>query len=170
MNQNKVESEFLTMREDEFLLSSLALTELARATLAKNACFRLKVKGFSMSPFIKNNDVVTISPLRNSSTNFGQAAAFVNPQTDKLIIHRVVGEANGFYLIKGDRVFNPDGLIPKENILGRVAKIERNNKNIYFGLGFERVIVAFLSRIRLLNLVFYIWRLFIHSRPQNCGL
>ena len=161
MNQNKAESEFLTIREEEFLLSGAALTELARATLAKNACFRLKVKGFSMSPFIRNNDVVTISPLRNPSTNFGQAVAFVNPQTDKLIIHRVIGKASGFYLIKGDKIFNPDGLIPKENILGCVGKIERNNKNVYFGLGFERVIVAFLSRIRLLNLVFYIWRLFI---------
>ena len=87
--------------------------------------------------------------------------AFVNPQTDKLIIHRVIGKASGFYLIKGDKIFNPDGLIPKENILGRVGKIERTNKNIYFGLGFERVVIAFLSRIRLLNLVFYIWRLFI---------
>ena len=149
------------MIEEEFLLSGVALTELVRATLAKNACLRLKVKGFSMSPFIRDNDVVTISPLRNSSTNFGKAVAFTNPHTDKLVIHRVIGETNRSYLIKGDRIFNPDGLIPKESILGRVAKIERNNKNFYFGLGPERIIIAFLSRIKLSNMIFYIWRLFI---------
>ena len=149
------------LKPNEISLSSLALAELLETAISKDACLRFQVKGFSMSPFIKDNDVVTISQFISHSANIGCIAAFTYPKTRRLIMHRIIGKSNGVYLIKGDRVFNPDGLISKENILGRVAKIERNNKSVYFGLGFERVVIAFLSRIRLLNLVFYIWRLFI---------
>jgi len=145
----------------EISLSSIELSALLEAALSKNACLRFQVRGFSMSPFIKDNDTVTISPIINSQIGFGKIAAFRHPLNKRLVIHRVVGRSNGLYFIKGDRIFRPDGMIPKENILGLVSKIERNNKSVWIGMGFERVIIAFLSRIRVLNAVFYIWRSFI---------
>lgn len=159
MNPNRVESEFLTIKEEEFLLSGRALVELVRDVLSKNTCFRLKVKGFSMSPFIRDNDVVTISPLRNSSTNFGKAVAFLNPQTDKLVIHRIIGKTNGFYFIKGDSIFAADGLIPKGNVLGCVTKVERKGKNIFFGLGWERLVIALFSKIKIWHVSSRFWKI-----------
>jgi hypothetical protein len=71
----------------------------------------------------------------------------------KLVIHRVVGRKNGCYLIKGDNIFQIDGLIPKEDILGRVTKIERNGKCVRISLDSLCLAIAFLSRINLLSLL-----------------
>lgn len=147
------------MRSAEFSFSSKALVELIQATLAKGACFRLKANGFSMSPFIRDGDVITISKLSNLNIGLGKVLAFTAPQTGKLVIHRVVGKNNGLYLIKGDNALNIDGLICKENILGYVNRIERNNRDISLGLGWERLIIAFFSKIKVLYLATWLSRL-----------
>ena len=151
---------FTLVIEKEISFSGKGLIELMEATFAKGACFRLGVRGFSMSPFIRDSDVLTLSALRNSSIAFGKTVVFIASKTNKLVIHRIVGRNNGFYLIKGDNVFNAGGLVPKENILGCVTKIERNGRDIFFGLGRERLIIALFSRIRAGYLILWFWRLF----------
>lgn len=142
------------MRLDEVSFSSDSLIELIKSTLAKNSSFKFKVTGFSMTPFIKDNDIVTISLLSTNATAFGKAVAFIHSDTKKLVIHRIVGENNGCFIIKGDSVPEIDDLVPKENILGCVNKIERNARSIYLGLGPERLIIAFLSKNRLLPFLY----------------
>lgn len=159
------------MKSSEISLSSIELTALLEAALSKNASLRFQVKGFSMSPFIKNKDIVTISPILNSVIGFGKIAAFRHPVNKRLVIHRIISSNGRHYLIKGDRIFSSDGFIPKENILGCVSRIERNNKMIYFGLGPERIIIAFLSRIRVLSLIFWVWRLMpVYARNSIKGV
>jgi len=152
------ESEFSLISQEEFSLSNNDLAELMQATLARGACFRIKVNGFSMSPFIKNSDVVTISALKDSRPGLGKVAAFINPRTNKLAIHRIVARGRGTYLIKGDNTLSADGLVPQENILGCVTRIERNGRQIYFGLHQGRAAIALFSRISLWRLIFYCWR------------
>lgn len=129
-----------------------------QATLTRGACFRIKVNGFSMLPFIKDSDVVTVSALKDSCPGLGEVVAFANPRTGKLVIHRIVVRGNGSYLIKGDNVLCAGGLVPQENILGCVTKIERNGRQIYFGLHQGRAVIALFSRMGLWRLVFYCWR------------
>lgn len=143
------------MRLNEFSFSGIALAELMQATFTKGASFKFQVKGFSMSPFIKDGDVVTISPALNSSLGFGKSVAFIHPETKKLVIHRIVGKNWTGYLIKGDSATKIDGLIPRESILGVVTRVERKNKEILLGLGLERFIIAFLSKTRLLPFIFW---------------
>ena len=145
-------------KSNEIALSSVALSEVACAVLSKKASLRLKVKGFSMSPFIKDEDIVTLSPLYNGF-GLGSSVAFVHPQTEKFIIHRIVGKKGNCYLIKGDRVPEADGLIPGNNLLGIVTKIERNGRRFLPGSGPERVIIAFLSRKGLLPFLSFVWKL-----------
>jgi hypothetical protein len=152
------DSEFSLISQEEFSLSNKGLLELMQATLVKGACFRIKVNGFSMSPFIKDSDVVTVSALKDSHPGLGKVTAFINPRTNKLVIHRILGRSNGSYLIKGDNALCADGLVPEENILGCVTKIERNGRQIYFGLHKGRAAIALFSRIGLWRLVFYCWR------------
>jgi len=135
---------------DELQLSGSALAELLQAVLDKKVSFRFRAKGFSMSPFIKDNDVITVSPLTGDSTKSGDVVAFIRPIMKKLVIHRVVGKKGKYSKIKGDKITDADDLIPVENILGRVTKVERNGKEVFFGLGPERFLIAFLSRKRLL--------------------
>lgn len=145
MKLNEVDSEFCVIGEP-LSLNSQALAQLIQATLAKEASLRFKVKGFSMCPLVRDEDIVTVSPLNNSALGLGRVVVFIHPQTEKIIVHRLVGKQNNAYLIKGDNVFCPDGLVPQKNILGYVAKVERKNRNFTLGLGLERKIIAFLSR------------------------
>lgn len=141
------------------MLSPKALIELIQAKIAKGASFRLEAKGSSMLPFIRNSDAITISALRNYSIDFGKPVAFIDPKTNKLVIHRIVGRKNSSYLIKGDSAFGADGLIPKANILGCVVRIERKGRNISLGLGWERLIIVLLSRIKVWYLIVRLWML-----------
>ena len=143
------------------LSGSEVLPELIKEVLSKGVECRLQAKGYSMSPFIKDSDVVTISPIVDSSPGFGDVIAFIHPRAEKLMIHRVVGKIGDAFLLKGESALEPDGLIKKENILGLVTKVERKGKKVFFGLGPERFLIALLTRTNLLLPVLRpVWRVF----------
>jgi signal peptidase I len=157
-------------KRDELSLSSRQLEELMRGVLGKEASFRFRCMGFSMSPFIKDGDVLTIAPLQWSSPGFGEVVVFSHPITNKLVIHRVIKKKGGTYLTMGDNIPEPDGFIANANILGRVIKVERNGAKFLLGLGPERLLIAFMTRWRLLTLLDPLWRfvrLMIRRRPDE---
>ena len=132
---------------------------LLRATLNKGTLFRFRAKGFSMSPFIRDDDVITVAPLRDMSPRVGDIVAFASPCTHRLMVHRVVAERKNSYLIRGDHAPTSDGLIPSIHILGRVTRVEREGKGTLLGLGPERFLIAFAARMGLFsNLLLPIWR------------
>jgi hypothetical protein len=146
--------------DEEGTLSIPVLIELLRAVLDKGKPFRFEATGGSMSPFVRDGDVITVSPLSDSSPRLGDVVAFIRPEDGKLVVHRVVGERDGFYLIRGDSASNCADVIPRANILGRVSRVERNGKRVYLGLGPERQLIAFLTRGELLwPLLRPVWRL-----------
>jgi len=165
---HQVKPALFTKKRGELSLSSQQLEKLMRGVLSKGACFRFQGKGFSMSPFIKDGDVLTIVPVQGSVPGFGDVLVFTHPHTGKLIIHRVIGKRAGSYLTKGDNAPEGDGLISRAFILGRVTKVERDGKYISLGLGPDRFIIAFVIRTGLLPLVWPVWRLvrfFMRRRP-----
>lgn len=158
MKSESLEIEYTALEKEEFILSGEVLADLLKATLAKGLSFRFEAKGFSMAPFIKSGDVVTVSPLSSSPISIGKPAAFIHPLTKKLVIHRVIGKIDKDYFIKGDNSLAADGLVRKENILGYVSAVERNGKAVSFGFGREKFIIAFLSRMKILNFILWSWR------------
>ncbi|MBL7131042.1 MAG: S24/S26 family peptidase [Candidatus Omnitrophica bacterium] len=160
------------LNEQEFSLSGPVTVGLIQAAFAKGALFRFKVKGFSMSPFIKNNDVVTLSPFSSSAPDLGKPVACVLPVNKKLVVHRIIGKKGSYYLIKGDRLSEPACPIEQKDILGCVTRIERENKSVSLGLGLERIAVAFLSKKGVLPFIFSVWRLisFPFRRFMKCGI
>jgi hypothetical protein len=136
------------------------LPELVKEVLGKGVECRFQVGGYSMSPFIKDGDMITISPVL-SLPRLGDVIAFIHPKTEKLLIHRVVWKNRDAYLLKGESALEPDGLIKKENILGLVTKVERKGKRIFLGLGPERFLIALLTRTNLLLPVLRpVWMIF----------
>ena len=137
------------IRLDEKRLSvpGPALTEILRATLAQGVPFRFRAKGFSMEPLIRDDDVITVSPLADSSPGPGDVVAFIQGNAERLLVHRVIRTRGSSYVIKGDNSAGADGLIPGANILGWVKSVERNNQRVLLGFGPERVLIAFLSRM-----------------------
>jgi len=113
-----------------------------------------------MSPFIRNEDVVTISPLQGEWPSLGEIIAFVHPVTKGLCIHRIVRKKDGIYVTKGDNRSETDERVPIENILGSVTRVERDGKQVFLGLGPERFLIAFLGRRGLLfPLLIPLWKI-----------
>jgi hypothetical protein len=116
-----------------------------------------------MSPFIKDGDVVTVSPILRSSPGIGDVVALIYREARKLLIHRVVGRNGECYSTRGDNTLEGDGLVYGANILGYVTKVERNGKKVFLGLGPERFLIAWLTRKGLLlSFVLPVWRV-LHS-------
>jgi signal peptidase len=138
-------------------LSGPALQELLRAVLDRGIPFRLTALGFSMHPFIRDGDILTVSP--KPETRLGDVVAFCHPDTGKLVVHRVLGRAPGGYLLRGDNAPEVDGLIPPEKILGLVTGVERKGRKVRLGRGPERRLLAWLARRDLLRpLIFRAWQ------------
>ncbi|MFC1714686.1 S24/S26 family peptidase [Candidatus Poribacteria bacterium] len=139
------------IKEGELSLSRQVLVELIQAVFAKGALFRFRAKGSSMHPFIRNGDLVTISPLSDTSLRIGDVVAFIRPGRGNLVIHRVVRKIGDSLSIKGDNGSPGDGeIVPRAKILGRVTRVERNGKEVLLGFGSERLLIAFLNRNALL--------------------
>ena len=159
LNSKGTRPEFSVVKGSELSLSGPALIQLLRAVLGKGAPARFRAKGFSMSPFIKNEDVVTISPLQHKRPGLGDIIAFVHPETEGLCIHRIVRKKDGIYVTKGDNISETDECVPGEKILGFVTRVEREGKQVFLGLGPERFLIAFLGwRGLLFPLLLPLWK------------
>lgn len=140
----------LSLDEKQLSVPGPALAEILRATLAEGMPLRFRARGFSMDPFIRDDDVITVSPLADHSPSPGDVVAFVQENAERLLVHRVIRVKESSYVIKGDNSAGADGLIPGSNILGWVKKVERNNQRVFLGFGPERVLIAFLSGLGLM--------------------
>jgi hypothetical protein len=135
------------------------LQELLRAILKRGVPFRFQAWGSSMHPFIQDGDVVTVSPEPAGAMRSGNVAAFCHPNTGRLVVHRLVAQRPGGYLLRGDNALEADGLIPPAMMLGLVTRVERRGRKVRLGQGPERRLIAWLARRNLLQpLIFRAWQ------------
>jgi signal peptidase I len=128
--------------------------------IGKERPFRFQARGFSMSPFIKDEDIITIFPYSDRSPRLGDVVACMQTESWKLIVHRIIDRQKGDCCTKGDSMDSPDGWIPEDRIIGRVGRVERKGKSISLGLGPERSAIAILSRGNYLTrLSSFLWRI-----------
>ncbi len=115
--------------------------------MQRGAILRFQARGASMSPFVKDGDILCIAPLTKHRAGTGRIVAFIAPGKQSFTVHRIVAHTRGHYLIKGDNHgSSSDGWVPAASLLGVVRRIERNGVPIRLGLGFERYLIALLSR------------------------
>jgi signal peptidase I len=111
-----------------------------------------------MSPFIKDGDVITVSPMLHSSPGLGDVVAFTQKETGRLLIHRVIGKKGESYLTRGDNAPEGDDFIHEANILGCVTMVKRKKREVFLGLGPEKFLIALLTRKGLFLSFFHpIW-------------
>jgi signal peptidase I len=132
-------------------LSGEALKEFLQAVLAKGASFRFKARGVSMHPFIKDGEVVTVSPVQVDQLSPGDIVAFCQSETGKLVVHRILKKNSQGFLLQGDNCPATDGLIPAASIVGRVTAVGETRQLVRLGQGPERFFLALLSRHHLLQ-------------------
>jgi hypothetical protein len=142
------------MQKNGLPISGKALIELMQAVHAKGLPFRFNAGGHSMAPFIRDGDVICVSPLAFRAPGLGDVVAFIHPETKLLCVHRVQSANRDGFLIQGDNMpEKPDGMIPREAIVGRVTRVERAGRRVRLGLGPERLLLALLSRCGLLAVI-----------------
>jgi hypothetical protein len=153
MRRPKMKPALLVKRKGELPLSAESLTELMRAVLDAGKDFRFRAKGFSMSPFIRDGDVLTVKPLRGAAPRKGDVVAFLHPGTGTVAVHRVVRVDSGLFYLKGDNAPDGDGGLSPESLLGRVIRVERAGSRLSLGLRRTGPAIASLSRSGLLTKV-----------------
>lgn len=141
----------LIRKKADIPLSGESLAELMRTVLAHGKPFRFRASGLSMSPFIKDGDVVTIRPLGSTPPRTGDIAAFLYPGTGRVAVHRIVREKSGRFSLKGDNVPDIDGSLPLDRILGTVSRVERDGAKVSLGGRAGAAAIASMSRTGLLS-------------------
>jgi hypothetical protein len=145
------DARLFVVQAPELMLSGRALLVLARAVLARGVPFRFCARGWSMAPFVRDGDVITVSPVPHAVPGVGEVVAFVRPELGNVVVHRVVARRDAGLFIQGDSVPDcADGIIAPQHLLGRVTRVERNGNDVRLGFGPERYVIAWLSRTRLL--------------------
>jgi hypothetical protein len=125
------------------------LRPLVQDLLRGGTSVRLEVTGHSMTPLIRNGDVVTLEPLQGRRPAVGEVVALV--PGGRLLVHRVVGFCRGQALCRGDVAAGVDPPTSPHELLGRVTRVERGGRRVRLGQGIERVPIAWLSRVGLLR-------------------
>jgi signal peptidase I len=118
--------------DDGISLSAPVIMELIEAVHEKGASFRFQARGYSMTPAIRDGDVITVSPLNDLMPRRGDVVAFRHPDRPQMLVHRVLHAQGKKYFIKGDNCPDADGWVPAENILGLITVVERQGEAIFW--------------------------------------
>jgi len=124
-------------------------TGLSSELLEKGNIVRLRAQGESMYPFIRDGDILCISPSQAQDVRYADIVYCRNLE-GKAIIHRVIKKKNkeGMFLVltKGDSSSQSDGYIGSGNIFGKVIMIEKGNASIGIENGLLRLINIIYAR------------------------
>lgn len=106
---------------------------IAREILASGRSLRFRARGRSMRPFVYDGDILEMGPLQADSLRVGDIVMITNAHGG-LVVHRVIrleGRAQELTLqTQGDANRTPDGEIPIDQALARLARIERGGKTL----------------------------------------
>lgn len=138
------QSSYVTVHDDA-RLPNQAFLMLLCAILEQGRPFRFRAPGASMTPFIRDGDVITITPFRDKRPRIGHVVAFRHPVLNKLLVHRIVAQHGEGWLLRGDNASEADGAVSHDSLLGRVTRVERDGRLVCLGLGPGGRLIAALS-------------------------
>jgi hypothetical protein len=121
--------------------------DLAVNVLRQGQPLRIKARGASMLPLLRNGDVVTVTPATSPQIRVGDVICYES-LPERLMVHRVVARAGDDLLAKGDAVGSVDTVSPAR-LLGKVTVVERCGKLTRLDTVAARVrnrVMAVLSR------------------------
>lgn len=157
MRSPKDKPSLLAKSGRELSLSGDSLISLMTGVLAKGVPFRFRAAGYSMSPFIRDGDVITVIPKGKGRLRRGDIVAYVRPINGRPAVHRIVGRISSGFVLKGDYELTADFKVAETRILGVVNKVERNGRRVRLGLGPGRCLIAGLSARGFITWVFRVF-------------
>lgn len=112
--------------------------------LAQGLSVEFRVTGSSMAPLIRPLDILSVAPVNTETLRCGDVIAWKRGR-GHLVVHRVISVGQQSFVTRGDAVNSADGAIDTSQVVGKVIALTRNGRSKKFGLGPERVFLAWLS-------------------------
>ena len=112
------------MREDQS--GRRPVDELAAHLLRRGSPLRIKARGGSMTPFVRDGDVVFVTPTATSDAGVGDVICYEAPP-GTLFVHRVIARDRDRFVTKGDALAFRE-VVERAQLLGTVVAIERCGK------------------------------------------
>ena len=145
-------------------------TSLRKQLIENNHAVKIVASGYSMFPFMRNGDLLTISPVPIEEIQIGDVAVFES--NNDWISHRVIDirKTNNetTLILRGDTCIQIDPLVTKENYVGKTVAFERGAKTI--NLNNRKIaskIIIQLGLARCYFLFYFKAALFIASRIKR---
>ena len=139
-------TEMLNLKREDF-------TSIAQEVLGRGRILRFKAKGGSMSPFIRNGDVLEVVPAKGK-INLGDIilyrSSYGNP-----VVHRVIHRNTESVITKGDSVPSPDQPVLSKQVLGRAVAVEKNGWRIRLDTPVGRLLNILLATISPFSSLIY---------------
>jgi hypothetical protein len=129
-------------------VSGAYLKVLLESFLSKGHACRIRANGSSMTPSIRNGDLVTIEPVA-ASVRRGDVVASSDMGGGRVLLHRVMntrGSGSGReFMLAGDNGCAGEDWVGEGCILGQVRRVSRGDRNVFllgglFGLVWAWVI------------------------------
>ncbi len=139
-------------------LSSHDFMQLTNELLNNGNMVRFRANGKSMLPFIKDGDILTITPTKPKQLKNGHIA-FYQKADGTPTAHRILGKIkeNGItiFLIRGDGYVAGKEKVPAKDIIGIITKVERNGIDINQNKITIKLATAIWSKIQTIRWFFY---------------
>lgn len=156
-----VKTEILNLKREDF-------ASIAQEVLGRGRILRFKAKGGSMSPFIRNGDVLEVAPFKGK-INLGDIILY-HSSCGSPVIHRVIQRRKESIITKGDSVPGSDQPMLFKQVLGRVVAIEKNGWRIRLDKPMVRFLNILLALISPFSFLIYPPLRLIKKNREGSGL
>ena len=102
------------------------LMPVIRSALERGQRVRMTVNGASMSPFIRDGDVVELEPMH--SLPITGDILLVHCSVERYVLHRVSRVEGEVFFLRGDAQAHEEGPFTRGDLLGRVVKTYGNGR------------------------------------------
>jgi hypothetical protein len=108
-----------------------AFTSLCLEILNNGHNIRFVAHGLSMTPCIRDGEIVTVVPVAACNLRVGDIVLYRTPD-DRLTAHRLlsraIGKSGSVFRMRGDASTAFREMVPADCVLGRVAYVERDGR------------------------------------------
>ncbi len=136
-------------RESEL---QLVIKEMRREACEKGGSLSFTIVSGSMSPVIREGDVVKVTKVEPSRIRIGDIVAFYDG--DRVVVHRVFGRSRVndrlIFSQRGDAI-GGSGVIRPQNLIGRVSSLNRGGREILLDTPWHNVTNTLLGWRMLLR-------------------
>ena len=104
----------------------MLVADLAGPFLQRGNTLRLRARGGSMLPFLRDGDLLEVHPVAPVEVRVGDVICY-EPSPGALCLHRVVARDGRGFVTRGDALTQVE-VVPAASVLGRVSAVERHGR------------------------------------------